>query len=316
MVDVAGGGSVAVNLETTQGTYVAPTIFAPITSESLSENRNDPKRMPILGRAVSSGRVKGREHVEGEIVMELLPDIFVYFLVASRWGNNISKAGSAPTVYTANDDAAVNVKAANRSLTIGINRAGIGFAYLGCQVTSFRFFFEDGIAMVAMNIIGRQETSSFSALAVTAPTQTPFAADEVAISIAGTARVDLDSFEMSFDDNGEAKFNISGNEAADYIKFGEHIAQASFEVDFESKADYGIWVARTVQKVKMVLTKGAEIVDVEIHGGFYDQFQVNLGDIGSQVRASATIEGAYLLTSTAASEIIVTSTALALTQVT
>ena len=309
MVDVAGAGSLAINLETTQGTYIAPTVFVSIVSESLAENRNDPMRRPIIGRAVNSGKVEGREHVEGEIVMELLPALFPYFLAASRFGESIIKSSSSPYSYTAKDEAAVNVTKANRSLTIGVNRAGVAFAYIGCQVTSFRFFFEDGIAMVAMQIIGREQTEDFSVLAVTAPTQTPFAADEVAIAIAAAARVDIDSFEMTFDDSGEARFNLSGKSGADYIKYGEHKAEASFEVDFESKADYAFWVARTAQAVKMTLTKGAEVVTTEIYGGLYDSFEVNLGDIGGQVRASANIMGSYVLTKTGASEIVVTTTA-------
>ena len=307
MVDVSGGGSLAIGLETTHGTYLAPTIFVPITSESLAENRSDPMRKPILGRAVNSGKVEGREHVEGEITMELLPTLLPYFLVASRFGESITKSAATPFLYTAKDEAAVSVKAAKRSLTIGVDRAGVGFTYIGCQVTSFRFFFEDGIAMVAMNIIGREQTETFIPIPVVAPTQTPFAADEVGIEIAATSRVDLDSFEMTFEENGEPMFNLSGNTGADYVKFGEHNVEASFEVDFESKADYALWVARTTQAVKMTLTKSTEVVTAEIFGGLYDSFEVNLSDIGDQVRASATIMGAYNLASSGTSEITVTS---------
>ncbi len=308
MPDVAGGGHVGVALEATTGTYEAPDVYAPIESESLSENRNDQKRNPIIGRAVNSGLVEGRAHVEGEIVMEFLPEIFVYFLTASRFGNNIAKTGVGPYVYTANDDAAAHVKTNARSLTIVMDKAGVGFAYLGCQVTSFRFFFEEGIPKVAMNVIGREQSEDYTPGSVTAPTETPFGADEVAITVAAGARTDIDSFEINLDDEGEAKFNLSGASGADYVKFGEHTGQATFEVDFESKADYAIWVARTVQEVKMTLTKGAnQIAVVELHGALYDSFEVNLEGLGDQVRAAAQLDASYVTADTAATEIVITT---------
>lgn len=307
MPDVAGGGHVMVSLESTHGTYEAPTITVPIESETLTEMRNDPTRNPILGRAVNHGKVKGREHVEGEIVMEALPLQMVYFMAVSRW--NQAKTGAGPYVYTFEDSAAAHIKGNDRSLSIGVARAGIGFAYLGCQVVGMRHFFEDGIFKVAYQIIGREQTNDFAALGTPAtPSETPFAADEVAITLAAASRVDIDSMEMSFDDGGEARFNLDGNEAASYVLFGEHDGRASFEVDFESKADYDIWAARTAQEAIMTLTKGAnQIVNLEIHGGLYDSFEVALGGIGDQVRASAEIMASYDETATQASTIIITT---------
>ena len=92
------------------------------------------------------------------------------------------------------------------------------------------------------------------------------------------------------------------------MKFGEFSGRATFEVDFESKADYDIWAARTVQEVKLVLTKGAnQIADLEIHGGLYDAFEVSLSDLGDQVRASAEIMAAYAAADTQAATIVLTT---------
>jgi len=304
MVDVAGGGHMGIAFEVTNGTWVTPDIFAPIESESLQEVRNDPSRIPILGRAVRSGTVVGRHHVEGEIVMEALPTPMAYFLACSRWA--IVKSGIGPFVVTANDSALVHQKGTNKSLSISVSRAGVGFAYLGCHVVGQRFFMEDGVFKVAYQIIGRKETTDYTPGAVTEPLQTPFAADEIAVTVAASSRVDLDSLEFNFDDNGEARFNHSGLAEADYVKFGEFTGDASFEIDFESKADYAVWVAQTVQEVKAVFTKGTEAVDIEVHGGLYDSFDVGLAGIGDQVRASATIGAAYVAADTAAAEIVIT----------
>ncbi len=310
MVDVAGGGHLVVWLETTHGTYLAPTVFCPIESESLQEDRQDKWSSAIIGRAVTTGKLKGKESVSGSITMELLPETFVYFLIASRWGNNLAKTGSGPYVYTANDDAAAHVKTNFRSLTIGVDRAGIGFTYIGCQATGFRFFWDDSVAMVEVTIVGREQTEDYAPGAVTAPAQVPFGGTETSLTIASSARTDLDSLEVSFDDAGEAKMNITSQAGADYIKYGEHVAEATFEIDFESKADYAIWVARTVQEILITITSGATaIITIELHGALYDTFEVPLSGMADQVKATATLRAAYVSGDTAASEIIVTTPA-------
>ncbi len=310
MVDVAGGGYLGYALEITHGSYQAPTNYATITSETLREVRDDPWRKPIIGKAVTLGKAEGKSHVEGSITMELLAETFVYFLIASRWGNNIVKGGAGPWTYTANDDAAVKVIANYRSLSIIVNRGGIGFAYLGCQSNSFRFFLEDGIPMVEVGILGREQSEDYTPGAAVVPTETPFAANDAVLKIAGTTRTDIYSLELTFDDNGEAVNKVTVSEGAEYIKFGEHVGEASFEVDFEAKTDYAIWVARTVKELTYVATKAAnQIVDIELHGGLYDTFEVDLSGIGDQVKAAAVLRSAYASGDTASAEIVVTTAA-------
>lgn len=308
MVDVAGGGHIGIGLETTHGTYIAPTKYAPVESENLAENRGDPWRKPMVGQAVTLGKVKGREHVAGSITMEAIPEIMAYFFIASRFGSTVVKTGAGPYVYTFTDSAVAHLKANSRSLTIVADRAGLGFAYLGCQTVSHRLFFDDGILKYEASVIGRQQTESYTPGTPTIPTEVPFAVDEVDIKLAGSSRLDIDSFEMSLDDNGEAKFNLSGAEAADYVKFGEHVGEASFEVDFESKADYALWVARTTQELILDVDKSAnQKVNVEFHAGLYDNFEVGLGGIGDQVRASAGLRSVYAPGDTAATKVVLTT---------
>lgn len=298
MVDVAGGGHVGIALETTHGTYLAPTQWVTAMSESLQEVRTDSYRVPIIGRAVASGKTPGRHHVAGEITCELLPEVAAYFLIASRWGANVIKTGaSAPFTYTAKNDSEVHVKANKRSLTIVVDRAGVGFAYLGCQVVQTVISFGDGgVPMVTYSIIGRQQTNDYTPGAVTLPTELPFSVSEVDLSVGGSLRGDVDAESTSFtlNDNGEPKFNLTGFDRADYVRFGEFIGETSYEIDFESKADYEIWRARTAQEIILHCEKAAnQIIDLEFHGAMYDTFEVGLAGIGEQVRASASARAVH-----------------------
>ena len=156
--------------------------------------------------------------------------------------------------------------------------------------------------------MGLEETTDYTPTSPTDPTEVPFGADETTVKVAASQRVDLDSLEITFDDNGEIKYNLSGQEAADYVKYGEFIGDASFEIDFESKADYALWKARTVQELIMNCTVDADqILDVEMHGGIYDTFEVGLTGLGDQVRASAGLRAVYATADTAAAQIELTT---------
>jgi hypothetical protein len=295
-VEIAGAGHIGVALEVTRGTYVAPAKFVPFTAESLMQPRTDPWRTPIIGKNVVMGKVQGRRHVEGTITMELLPEVFVYFLAASRYGDNIQKTGAGPYTYTAKNGTAAKLDDTLRSMSISMKRGGIGFAFVGCQAGGFRFFAEDGVPYVEASIVGLEQTEDYAAPgSPTVPTEQPFNSTETTVDIAGSTRADLDSLEINLNDNPEPRFNMSGQEGADFVKWGEHVADASFEVDFESKADYAIWEARTTQELILACNKSAsQQVTVELFGAIYDSYEVSgAGGLGDLIRASASLRAVY-----------------------
>ncbi len=311
MVDVAGGGHVGFALEAVNGTYQAPVKYGAVLSESLQEVRTDSFRAPILGRAVATGKTPGRQHIAGDITMEALPEVMAYFLVASRWGENVAKTGIGPFVYTAMNDSIVHLKTNLRSLSIVVDRAGIGFAYLGCQVVQTTLNFGDGgVPMVTYSIVGQRQSEDYTPAPPTDTTELPFSVDECTLKIATIARgdVDAESTEFVLNDNGEPKFNLTGQDRADYIKFGEFIGECSYEVDFENKADYAIWVARTAQELILNCTKGVnQILDLEFHGAMYDTFEVALTSLGDQVRGSAALRAIHDVTAGFAATMAITT---------
>jgi hypothetical protein len=231
--------------------------------------------------------------------MEALPEVMAYFLIASRWGSNVIKTGVGPFVYTATNSDVVHLKANKRSLTISIDRAGVDFAYLGCQVVQTTIGFGDGgVPQVTYSIIGRKQTDDYviGVPVLSDPTELPFSVDECDLTIAASPRgdVDAESVEFVLNDNGEPRFNLTGQDAADYVKFGEFIGEANYEIDFENKADYAIWRARTAQELILHCEKSAnQKFDLEFHGAMYDTFEVALTAIGDQVRASAAARAVH-----------------------
>jgi hypothetical protein len=264
----------------------------------------------MIGRAVASGKTPGRHHVAGDITMEALPQVMAYFLIASRWGANVQKTGaSAPFTYSAKDDKVVHLKSNHRSLSLSVVRAGVDFAYIGCQVVQTTISFGDGgVPMVTYSIIGMRQSDDHTPGTPVAPTELPFSVSECELRIAGSIRGDIDaeSAEIVLNDNGEPRFNLTGQDQADYVRFGEFIGEGSFEIDFESKADYAIWVARTAQEIILECNKSAnQQFELEFHGAMYDTFEVGLTGIGDQVRASAATRAVYNVAATEAARMTI-----------
>jgi hypothetical protein len=81
-VGIHAQGFMGIAHESTQGTYIAPTKFFPIRSETLTYQQDTQWRRVIRGLADNLGAIKGNSHVEGNIVMELMEDALPYFLSA------------------------------------------------------------------------------------------------------------------------------------------------------------------------------------------------------------------------------------------
>src|SRR5262245_47335204 len=94
---LGGGGSVGIAFETTMGTYVPTTVFAPILNESLQYTEEKYYSEQIRQQTIVSDVKSGYYHVEGDIQLEVDPSNIVHWLYASR--HNIVKAGAGPFTY-------------------------------------------------------------------------------------------------------------------------------------------------------------------------------------------------------------------------
>ena len=120
---IGGGGSIGIALEAVAGTYLAPTKFVPVRSESLKFMQEINYTRPIINVAVDPVfAVKGPAHVEGDVEMEITTDTLPYFLHAARM--TVVKTGGAPDfVYTY--EPAATAQEANKTMSITIVRNGV-----------------------------------------------------------------------------------------------------------------------------------------------------------------------------------------------
>lgn len=280
---IGGGGIVGVALEAVAGTYVAPTNYVPINSESLSQKEETQWRRPIRQSVDIVNAVAGNEHAEGDIELDFREDVAAVLLHAARL--TVNKTGVNPNftyAFTPNSDA---VPAKTMSITIV--RAGEVFAYTGAVVSGYKFSISDGILVMTASIIARQEATQ-SAPTPVWPTTTPYGMGTYSVEVpTATPVTDTDQFEFSVEDNGEAQFRLkSTGRGADFIKYGERQTTLTMARDFLSKADYDAFKAVTAQSITLSATKSANnSITILVPVAIKESYEVGLSGQGDLLRA-------------------------------
>lgn len=286
---IGASGVLGVALEAVSGTYVAPTKFIPIESESLSYTQETNFRRPIRNTPGVVGAAPGNAHVEGDIEMEALAEIIVYFLHASRC--TVVKSGTAPSykyIFTPSP-----VAVPTKTMSITVRRGNEVFGYTGCVISSFTINVDDDGAMkFNVSIIGANESSQPALAAITWPTLNPFGAGQYKLEIPTATQVyDTDSFEFQSEDNAEAQFRLKNTPGAQFVAFGESNATLSVERDFENRVEYDGYKALTAQSIKLTATAGTESVEISMPAAIKESYEINLGGQGDLVRASVSYQG-------------------------
>lgn len=270
------------------GTYTAPTKFFPFNSESLMMTEETVFRRPIRNSADIIGAVPGNEHPEGDMAMEALEDVVLYWLFASR--TSMVKTGVNPNwIYTITPTAAA---VPTHTLSLTLVRNGIVFGYTGATTSSFTFGVDNGLLTFNVNILARDEAVQ-SAPTPTWTTTTPYGAGMYTIQIpTGSTVLDTDTFEWTVEDNAEAAFRLrSGTRGATFVKFGERNSTLSVERDFESRTDYDAFKAITSQSVTITASKGSNNeISLLAPVAIKESYEVGLGGQGDLVRASISYQ--------------------------
>lgn len=288
---IGASGIMGIALETTSGTYVAPTKFVPFDSESLNYQQDTVWRRPIRNTPGIVGAIDGNAHVAGDISMDALADVLPYFLLASR--TSCVKTGTtAPYTYTF-----VPIPGAipSKTMSITIVKNGVTFAYTGVVVNTFQLTTDNGILKFNVGLLGRDESSK-TVPTPTWPTTEPFGAGSYEILVGGgtpaTDQVfDTDTFDFSVDNGGEAQFRLKNTgRGAQFIKFGEMAATLSMERDFESRTEYDTFKTLTQNEVHLNCVNGADEINVNLTTAIAETYEVTLGGQGDLVRASVSYQ--------------------------
>jgi hypothetical protein len=306
-IGVGAGMVVGVAVETVPGTYVAPTHFMLLKSESLKFTRSAIQRRPLRNIADVAGVLPNYFSVMGDLVVEVTEDILPQLLRTSRM--TCVKAGAAPFTYTFTPNA---LALPAQTMSITVVRAGVVFGYTGCVIGSQKYSLEDGVLVGSFSIVGRNEAVQ-SAPTATYVTTVPFAYGNYDIQIpTATSVFDADTFEISIEDNAEPQNRLRLNSlAAEFVKYGERSVELTIERDFDGRADYDLFKALTAQTVTVLAQKSASAsVKFLLPAAVKDDFDIGGGTGQAElIRSSIKYIGTYDSATSKAVEILVTTNA-------
>lgn len=297
---LGGTGYLGLSYETTYGTYVAPSIWIPIRSESFAKTEDKIYRTNIRGLADRSGAIQGYYHIEGDIEFEVSADLVLPFFYASRM--TPAKSGAGPYVYTFTGAHVASPTTGTgattrRTLAIVVNRNSRYFSYTGMSVTRLSFRVDGGLLMCTATLMGLEEAQQAGPFTPSWPTQNPFGPTYNSIELpTATVRTDIDTFTLDIDDGGDAmnRIKTTGGRAPAFIQWGEREVTLSVEHDFDALTDYNAFLAQTKQAIKWVSNESAgNQLTFLTNATVTDSYTVNLGGIGDLVRASVSYHGIY-----------------------
>jgi hypothetical protein len=294
--------------EVTEGTYVAPTKFFPIRSETLQYQQATNWRRVIRQIVEVIGSVPGYSHVEGDIEIEALPDVVPYFLHAAR--TNFVKTGTSPYTYTYTGSSAVS-GTSGRSLSLTIVRDGIAFGYTGIRVSHFEFGLSGETATVKFHVLGRDEAEQ-SLPTPSYANQGPFGAGQYDIEIpTATSVFDTDTFTFTVEDNGTLQYRLKNTgRTPQFVKYGERTVNMKLSRDFVDATDYNAFKALTSQSItlKMIQSTSAEI-DLFMPVATKNTYEIQgLRAEADLIRANIDYQGVYDPSTTAAYKVTVLTT--------
>jgi len=256
--------------------------------------------MNIRGVADRTGVVQGYRHAEGDISFEVTRKAMVYFMYAGRF--TPAKSGSTPNfvyaftpAHVAKTSTAASGPTARRSLSILIQRSANPQAYVGVNVGQYAFTLEDGLLVCTASVVGFTEaaqsagTPSFTADGAYGPGQ-------VSLEIpTGSARSDIDTLSLTHNDNLTPRFNLTGSGIPAYNVWGEREITASFEVDFDTLADYTVFRNQTIQtlSLKAIISASNDEFDAVMGAQTFESFETGLGSIGDVNRAAVAMHAFY-----------------------
>lgn len=302
---LGGGGKVGIAFETTMGTYVAPTIFVPVLSESLMYTEEKYYSEAIRQQVMHSDVKSGYYHVEGDVELEVDPNNLPYWLYASR--HTITKSGAGPYEYkyvpsTAGSASTAAGTTTPKTLSITVVRNGVVFGYTGCTVGSMEFSIEDGILRATLGVMGLAEAVQSApsptwaaANLLGAEAHSVYLAASGASPTFGAADTGFNGFTFRVNHNAEAQNRIVAARSASYISYGITEAEVESELDFLSRTDYDNFVNNTTRAIKLESANGGATYalgtsGVKLQGNrvSYDSYDVNLEGIGDLIMAGFT----------------------------
>lgn len=301
---LSGSGWLGLALETVKGTYVPPTVYVPIISESFRYVEDRYFSPQIREDTIVSDVKQGYYHIEGDFEMEIDVNFVPYLLFCTR---HTPSFATGVYSFVPSDAGATSTAASGmvqRTASITIERNNIEFGYSGCTLGSLRVWLDGGVLKMGGTLVGEKDnTASGDTPTWAAPSL--FGADATQIGVGAssitptiTPVFDFNGYEFEANFNAEAQNRIRRDRSASYVAFGETEITMTTELDFIDKTEYNAFVATTAKAVQIEsLIGGASFAAatqafrLTVYRGVYETYDLGLSGLGDLIMAGVTMRG-------------------------
>jgi len=296
MPTIGAGGVLGISMESSRGTYVAPSKWVPIRSESLTTSQELTYRRNIRGIADPMLPLPGNLTHEGDIEFECTPDVLPYIFKSMRVG--VTKTGSSdPYTYVY---LPTHTATSTASMSIYIERGGIRFTYSGVTIGKLSLTINEGIMICTASVSALSEVTQ-SATSSSYSNNKPFSTGNFSIEIPNSSAVtDMDNITFDIDEGIQTNHRLNGSQNPASVTLGERTVTCSMDRDFSSRADFDAFKAATATSLAVICTytpSGGSANDrylkLEMPVASMESYTVNLGSQGDLVRASTTYTASY-----------------------
>lgn len=303
---IGGSGFIGAAVEPVSGIYAAPTKYFPITSETLKQMQDTQYRTPIRHTVDIIGAVQGDVHVEGDIVMEALPDVMPYFLDCARL-TLVKTGASSPFTYTGTPNA---IAVPTKTMSVTIVRNGIVFGYVGCCVGQYKFEINNGILQVTWSLVGNNEAVQ-SVPSDTYANGVPFGEGQYHLELpTGSTILDADGFDFTVNDNATPNYRMRNDTVgASFINFGERQVTMDLTRDFLSRADYDAYKSLATQGFLFTASQNSNnMITFTSPATIRDTHETNLDGQGNLIRSKIAYKSMLDTGTNRSYQIVVTTT--------
>lgn len=253
---------IGMSAESTYGTYVAPTRFYELVSETLKYNIQRIESKGIrAGRRTQHRWKAGNRSVSGDINMELVPqDLGI--ILQHTLGNPVT-TGTDPYTHTFTGMGNID----NKSMTIQVGRpdeAGTiqPFSYLGCKFTEMAINCKTGeFATIKLGVYGREEVTAQSLATASYDAELePFVFTEGTLSVAGST-VEVMSVDYVVNTGlavDRHRVGAGGGKPKKALVNGLATVSGSFTADFENLTNYNRFVNGTEASLVLAFNAGTD----------------------------------------------------------
>lgn len=296
MPGLGAGGALGLAFETVPGTWVTPSIWAPIMSESLAYTEEFYYSEAIQGQTVDSDVKHGPYHIEGDVVLEADTAFLPYFFHAGRY--TITKTGVGPYVYTCRPSTAATTTP--KSLAVTLIKNGSYWKFAGCKQVGFSFTIENGVLQFTSNIIGAgEETTDVTTPAASWPSsRSLFGLDAHQVYVGASNQKPntnpekintFNGFTFTVNHNGSAQNRINPTRKASYIAFAKDEGEITSQFDLEDRVDYNNFTGLSTRAIRLQsLNTASDYVDMVAYRTNWQTYTAPLSGLADIIMADVS----------------------------